>query len=139
MVVFFRPKTLRDDEKELSTGGPLLFTALTPLSDPIILGSYFIHEKNTSSKTTERKITSVVDTASSPWMASCSVLHSVTWCLHVLNFSFFCCSVSPSKYHHNFILFSVTNSFHLLRKHHVDYWLRSTIISLRLIYSHPSC
>lgn len=95
----------------------------------------------TSSETTERKITSVVDTASSPWTASCSALHSVTWCLHVFNFSFICCFyISLPSTKRIIIIILVTNSFHLLRKHHADilaaFW---EIISLRLIYSHPPC
>lgn len=69
-----------------------------------------------------------------PWMASCSVLHSVTWCLHVLNFSFFCFCFPRKR--ENFFGYKFI-SFHLLRTS-IPVGASDEIISLRLIYFRPS-
>lgn len=55
----------RNDEKELTTGGPLfspLVLSMSSLSSS--QGSFFIHENIIKKQQRKRKITSVVDTAS---------------------------------------------------------------------------
>lgn len=134
--------SLWNDGKRIVDGRSPLFTALTPPSPSYSQKKESFYSRKTSSETTERKITSVVDTASSPRTASCSALHSVTWCLHVFNFSFICCFYIslPSTKRIIIIIILVTNSFHFISCASTMpmYRLSSEIISLRLIYSRPS-
>lgn len=121
-------------ERELSTGGPLFLPRAISSSSEKPKREVFIlfMKKNTSSEKQQKEKQRQLSTPPPhPWMASWSVLHSETWCLHVLNFSFFSLLffVSPKniKLQFHFISCASTTSIPVGV-------FSDEIISLRLIY-----